>query len=129
MKQEIQTTILKATRKALATYGDNGINVVPVSMVRIVDNQIWLFNFFMGKTIKNIQENPLVALSCWDGLCGVQIKASVEYMTEGDQFEEAVTWVAEKNPDRVVRGLLILTPTGGFDVSADREKAGQSISV
>ena len=127
MKPIIKKAILNATSKALATYGTTGVHVVPVSMVRVDQDQIWLFNFFMSQTVANIIEQPQVALACWNGLTGVQIKATVEYETEGKRFNDATAWVARENPDRTVRGVLILSPTHYFDVSASKERAGKPL--
>lgn len=118
MNEHIIQSIGNAKSRAIATVGSDGVNVVPVSMAWVKDNEIWLFNFFMGKTIENIKQNPKVALSCWNGLEGIQVKGEVVYETEGDRFDSAVDWVATQNPDRVTKGLLIITPTDFFNISA-----------
>lgn len=109
--------ILNADGKALATAGLHGINVVPISTVRIVDNRIWLMNYFMKKTLENILEQPQVAFACWRGLDGVQIKGRVEYTESGWAVAEARTWVTQNVPNRVVKGLLILTPEEVYSVA------------
>ena len=120
-------TIEKASGRALATTGPNGINVAALSMARVKDSEVWLFNFFMRKTVENIEAEPEVALSCWTGLEGIQMKGEVEYVTEGDRFKEAVEWVAGENPDRVVKGLLVFTPSEIYDLSAGAD-AGKPIA-
>lgn len=60
----VKYIILNATSKAFATYGSAGINVVPVSSVQIINDTIWLIDYFMGKTSQHIQENPAVSLVC-----------------------------------------------------------------
>lgn len=116
----LKSFILNAKSKALATYGPNGINVVPVSSIKILDNEIWLINYFMDKTLQNIKENPEVSLVCWLDMMGFQIKGEIEYLENGDKFEKAVTWIKETLPERVVRGLLILKPKEIFDVSPSK---------
>ncbi len=106
-----------AEAKALATQGPTGINVVPMSMIKVNDDSIWLFNFFMGKTADNIQANPSISLTAWTGMAGIQLKAETEYITEGDTFDESVEWCHTQNPDRVVKALIILKPTEIFDIS------------
>lgn len=64
INDSVKYIILNATSKALATYGSAGINVVPVSSVQVVDNAIWLIDYFMEKTSQQIQENPNVSLAC-----------------------------------------------------------------
>ena len=52
----IKELLLTAQSKALATYSEYGLNVVPVSVLRMIDEDIILVNYFMDKTLKNIQE-------------------------------------------------------------------------
>ena len=125
--QKFHDVIENAEARAIASQGADGVNVVPLSMARVKDDKVWLFNFFMSKTVRNIKDYPEVALACWQGLSGIQVKGVVEYHTEGEVFEEAVAWVREQNPDRVLKGLLILTPEGIFNISAGAE-AGQQIA-
>lgn len=117
LTSEITNAILFATSKALATTGKHGINVVPVSTIRIVDNKILLMNYFLNKTLDNVLENPNVSLVCWKGLGGYQIKGSVEYVDTGTMFEEAKEWVVKNVPSRNLKGLLILEAKEICDVS------------
>ncbi len=117
MDKHIEQFILEATSKALATNGEHGINVIPVSTIKVVDGNIWLINYFMDKTLQNIESNKNVALVCWLKMMGYQIKGKIEVFTEGEKFEEAVKWVKEILPDRTVKGLLILQPKEIFDIS------------
>lgn len=127
LPQHIADIALNADGKALATFGEDGINVVPVSSIRIVEGNIWLVNYFMGKTLANILRNPIGALVCWKGYEGYQIRATIAYHTEGSAFSKAVQWIKQTLPERVVRGLLVLEPTAIFDISASRERAGVQI--
>ncbi len=123
-----EALVLQAEGKALATYGkESGINVVPVSSVKVVDGEIVLVNYFFGQTLSNIEENPVVSLACWKGLEGYQIKALARYETEGERFEEIKTWIKEILPERVVKGIVVLTPTAVFDVSANATRAGKEV--
>lgn len=117
MDTHIEQFLLEATSKALATVGENGINVIPVSTIRVVDGDIWLINYFMDKTLQNIKDNKNVALVCWLKMMGYQIKGEAEVFSEGEKFEQAVKWVKEILPERTVKGLLILHPKEIFDIS------------
>ena len=117
ISQVVADTIVKASAKALATIGNEDVNVIPVSMVKVNDDSIWLFDFFMEKTVENIQSNNNVSLTCWTDMTGVQLKATAEYVTEGPSFDESVAWAHKENPERVVKGLLVLSPTQICDVS------------
>lgn len=109
--------LLTADSKALATYGPHGLNVVPVSTIRVVNGKIWLINYFFNKTVENILADKNVSLVGWKGFDGFQVKASVSHLTEGPLFDEAKAWVAELLPDRIVKGLLILTPESVYNIS------------
>ncbi|MBP9771763.1 MAG: pyridoxamine 5'-phosphate oxidase family protein [Candidatus Pacebacteria bacterium] len=117
LSPQVVTALLEAKNKALATTGKHGLNVVPVSTVRVINNKILLMNYFLKKTLENILEQPRVAFVFWSGLEGYQIKGSVEYRDSGDVFEEAKKWVEDNVADRTLVGLLILTPEEMYNVS------------
>lgn len=127
MEQSIIDQIMNADARALATCGPHGINVVPVSVVEVVDSGIHLYNFFMGKTIENLIVEPQVALTCWKGLQGIQVKAEAAYLTAGALFDVAAVQMKERFPERTLDGVIALTPTQIFDVSADKNRAGTEI--
>ncbi len=124
---EVQQALLDAEAKALATYSEaNGVSVVPVSSVRVMDGKVVLVNYFFGQTVRNIEANPDVALTFWSGLSGYRIKAKATYETKGDVFDEVVGWIKDTLPTRVVKGVLILEPTVLYEISAGAE-AGKVI--
>ena len=111
--------IADKTQKAFATYGDRGLNVVPVSTLFVVEDTIWLFDYFFEKTKENIVSSSAVSLVAWSGLVGYQIKANVKYVTSGDDFQKAQQIIAQQHPTRTVKGLVILTPQEIYPVSID----------
>lgn len=117
INSNLKAFLNNASAKALATNGSDGINVVPVSMIKANDDSIWLFDFFMDKTAKNTQTVEQVALTAWTDMKGLQIKAQVRYINSGDDFTTAVNWVATQNPSRILKGLLILKPIKVYDIS------------
>jgi predicted pyridoxine 5'-phosphate oxidase superfamily flavin-nucleotide-binding protein len=121
MPEHIKNFLVSAESKALATFSaKNGINVVPVSTIKVIDNTIVLINYFMDKTLANIIENKNVALVVWSKMKGYQIKGSAEYKVTGEIFDSVVRWVAETIPNRVVKGIIILSPLEIFDVAPDK---------
>ncbi len=117
LSSKITDALLQAESKALATTGNDGINVVPVSTVRVKDGKILLMNYFFKKTLENILAHPSIALTFWSGLEGYQIKGSVEYKESGPAFEEANQWINDNVADRVLLGLLMITPEKLFNIS------------
>lgn len=121
LTQSVIQTLNNAEAKALATLGDE-INVVPISSSKVVDNHIWLIDYFFDKTVANIKKNPEIALTFWSGLNGYQIKAHVNYVNQGNDFEKATKWIAEIHPNRLVKGLLILETKAIFDISISNKR-------
>lgn len=56
------------------TDGANVPNAVPVSAKKIIDEETILFsNQFFNKTFENINANPKVAVTYWEGAEGYQL--------------------------------------------------------
>lgn len=117
LSQRVVDILLDADSKALATTGPEGLNVVPVSSITVVDGKIWLMNYFFKKTLANIRAEPAVSLVGWKGFDGYQVQGLVSYVEDGPQFEQAREWVKERLPDRILRGLLVITPERVHDIS------------
>ncbi|MEK7462664.1 MAG: pyridoxamine 5'-phosphate oxidase family protein [Patescibacteria group bacterium] len=123
--QQCLSILQAADGKALATFSaESGAHVVPVSSIRIEGDTILLVNYFFGQTLKNIEKNPRVSLAAWQGLEGFQIKATARHEINGEVFDSVVAWIKETIPSRVVKGVVVLTPTEIYDVSADSTRAG-----
>jgi uncharacterized pyridoxamine 5'-phosphate oxidase family protein len=117
MEDSVKKFLLVADSKALATYADGDINVVPVSTIMVESDEIWLVDYFMNKTIKNILQDENVSLTAWKDLFGYQIKCKAKYETGGEKFNKTVAHVKQILPERVVKGVLILNPKEIFDIA------------
>ncbi len=112
---------LKATKVAyLSTASKDGTpNVVPVGAFKFLDDETLLISdqFFM-KTLKNLQENPQVALAWWGEKGGFQIKAAITIHTDDEIFREDVEWVhgirATLHPKSAIVGKI----TGVYTVKS-----------
>ncbi len=109
--------IQNAESKALATNGPAGINVVPVSVVRVIDGDVVLINFFMEKTARNAEQGGNAAFTAWTGESGIQVKGTLRYQSQGDRFATLKELLEVEFPDRTVYGILNLTPVEVFSVS------------
>ena len=127
LTKQMKDVIEHADGKALATVVPGCLHVVPVSTVKIIEDKIVLVDYFMKKTLENLLINPDVSLACWKGLEGFQIKAHVEYFTQGAVFTEIVEYVSQIFPDREVKGVIILSPYEVYDVSATIERPGKKV--
>jgi hypothetical protein len=117
MHEQIRRIVIGCDAHALATTGPHGVNVVPISVVEVVGEEIHLYDFFMQKTAENIQAEPQVAFTSWQGFRGVQIKATAVYETTGEVYEAAVAEMKRRFPDRTLRAVIRLTPTAVYDVA------------
>ena len=95
MNARIKEIFEKQQIAPLATATKDGVpNVVPVNAKKILDDEtILISDQFFGKTLKNILDNPQVAITIWDNLEGYQIKGSVTIETSGQRFEETAQWI------------------------------------
>ena len=119
---ELSPTVIEfintASAKALATDGPAGLNVIPVSVITAEARQVVLYNFFMNKTTQNItQPDTPVALACWDGLRGLQLKATATAQNTGELFTAKQAVMRKQFPDRTLASVIVLRPTELFDVS------------
>ena len=117
MEDHVKKFLLSADSKALATYANEDINVVPVSTIMVEDDEIWLVDYFMYKTVKNILQNENVSITAWKDLYGYQVKCKAKYETGGVKFDKVVEFVKQILPDRLVKGVLILSPKEIFDIA------------
>lgn len=117
LSEEQVNFILTAESKALATHGIGNVNVVPVSTVFVFDNKIILVDYFMKKTTENIDTYPWASLVCWSGLEGFQIKGHINYVTSGILFDNIKRKIATDLPQRIVKGILSMTPASLYDIS------------
>jgi len=78
-----------------STADKNGVpNAAPIGAVKLLDDErILASDQFLKKTLANMKENPVVAISFWDGAEGYQIKGRVEIYIQGEIFEETAEWV------------------------------------
>ncbi|PID70246.1 hypothetical protein CSB37_02570 [bacterium DOLZORAL124_38_8] len=115
---EIRSFLLNASAKSLATNGPEGLNVVPVSTIKITDNnQIILVDYFFGKTRSNLQNSTTSSLVAWQDTIGFQIKSHHQYQTSGTIFDTVSQWVQQNFPERTVHGIVVLEPQAIFDIS------------
>ncbi len=98
MTKEMQEMFNRTGIKQLATADKKGVpNVVPISFMKILDDETILASaVFMTKTFQNLKENPVCALSVWEGFTGYQFKGAVTVATSGSVFEETQAWTEEE---------------------------------
>lgn len=94
MNEDMMDAIEKDNVVFLSTCSDDEPNVVPIGFARpLDDDKILLVDNYMKKTRENLEKNPRAALVIRDASkCPYQFKGTVEIITSGELFDEAVDW-------------------------------------
>ena len=123
LTQRIKEIFEKQETVVLATASKEGIaNVVPVNAKKILDDEtILISDQFFNKTLKNLKDNPQIAITIWDKLEGYQIKGTATIETSGKRFEETAKWIDDigkkLNLPLKSKGAVIITITDIYNVS------------
>jgi len=92
--EEIKESLKNTKIAYLATAAKDGTpNVVPIAALKFLDDETLLISDqYFGKTLKNLRENPKIALAWWGDKGGFQIKADITIHTDGEIFKQNVEW-------------------------------------
>ena len=109
---EIRAVFEKIKVFSVATAAEDGTpNVAPIASVQFPGNdEVWLGDNYMKKTLANVRANPRMAIYAWDPdskRC-YQVKGRVEVRTEGAEFEQMKARLKAKNEAYPAKSLLIL---------------------
>ena len=90
---------------------DGTPNVAPIASVQFPGNdEVWLGDNYMKKTLANVRANPRMAIYAWDPdskKC-LQVKGQVVVRTEGAEYEQMKARMKAKNEAYPAKSLLIL---------------------
>ena len=100
----------------LATASKDGVpNVAPMGMVILQDDleTIWIVDNYMNKTLANLRENPVAAISVVepDGRTSFEFKGRVAIENSGADYEKAVAFAHSKSDKFPAKNLLKITVT------------------
>jgi predicted pyridoxine 5'-phosphate oxidase superfamily flavin-nucleotide-binding protein len=119
LNSTLKAAIEQADLYPLATASSAGLpNVVPVKFVLIEnDDELWLVDNFMDKTLSNLEQNPVVALNVLipEQNISYQIKGKTQIETTGDKYQKMRDIVLKVKPDAPAKGLVIMHVTEVFD--------------
>lgn len=105
---------------SVATASKDGLpNVVPIHFVKLYDEEdtILLVDNFMNKTLKNLEENPRIAISVWDmdKKQAYQIKGEANIVRSGKPFDDALAWVKKAMPQLKPKSAILLKVTNVYN--------------
>ena len=97
MNARIKELFEKVPTAVLATADAEGRpNAVPVGAKKVLDDEtVLISDQFFNKTRANLDANPRVAVTFWEGHEGYQLKGSAMVESEGARFEETARWIEE----------------------------------
>jgi predicted pyridoxine 5'-phosphate oxidase superfamily flavin-nucleotide-binding protein len=118
LTQQIKDTIAMGTVYFFATSSNAGIpNVVPIKALKVMDDEtILVSDQYFGKTLKNLEENPNVAISYWGDKGGYQIKGKAAVHRGDKVFEEDVEWVHSFSPNLKPKSAVVIKVTDVYMV-------------
>ncbi|MCD6550292.1 pyridoxamine 5'-phosphate oxidase family protein [bacterium] len=106
--------LIEENALAFATVDENGNpHCIAVGFVKVISkNQILVTDNYMVGTIKNIQQNPNVALSVWnkewkEKCVGYELRGTAEYFTSGKWYE-MIKQIPE-NKEEPCKGAILIT--------------------
>jgi hypothetical protein len=128
LTDEIKESLAGTKIVFLATAGkDSTPNVVPIGAFKLMDDGTLLISDqFFNKTLRNMKENPKLALSWWGEKGGFQIKGTVTIHTQDEIFRQDVSWMKELRPHLTPKSAVILKITDVYQVKAGAD-AGKKI--
>lgn len=113
LSKDVQDAMEGQNYFALATASKDGTpNVVPIGFLfEGPDNNIWVIDNYMDKTLNNVRENPKASFYIWHA--GVkesyQVKCSVKIEDSGKDYQQAVEMAHKKKETFPAKTLLKLT--------------------
>jgi uncharacterized protein len=118
LTQEIKDTLTMGTVYFFATSSKAGIpNAVPIKALKALDDEtILVSDQFFGKTLKNLEENPHIAISYWGDKGGYQIKGTAAIHRGDKIFEDNVAWVHSFSPNLKPKSAVVIKITDVYQV-------------
>jgi len=132
LTQDMKDVMEKSKGYAVATCDKDGVpNVVPIHFVKILsDDEIMMADVFMKKTLENIKQNAVMAVSAWDYEVkprkGFQFKGTPRIETSGGIYDMAVKMVKAEKPDLTAKSAVVVKITDIF-VTSPGPNAGKNV--
>lgn len=102
-------------------------NAAPKFLLKVDASHIYLVDYVIGQTFRNLQVNPHVSLSFLDNntLMGYQINGKVEIIDAGPEYELALTDLERKEIDlsatRIIDGIMKGQSHNAYEMAASEQ--------
>jgi len=106
---------------------DGRPNAAPKFLLKIEAGYIYLVDYVLGQTFRNLQVNPRVSLSFLDNntLMGYQINGKVEIIDSGQEYAEALKDLERKEIDlsatRIIDGVMKGQVHKAYEIAASEQ--------
>ncbi len=128
LTEEMKESLTGTKLLFLATASKKGLpNVVPIGAFKLLDEgSLLISDQFFSKTLKNLKENPQVAISWWGEKGGFQMKGPVTIHTSDEVFRQDVAWMKEVRPTLTPKSAVILKISEVYQIRAGAD-AGKKL--
>lgn len=108
ISKEIKEIIEKNPIALSTITPDNNPNIIAVAYVKVVNgNQILVTDNYMKQTIKDIKNNPNVAIAAWNKyMVGYKLLGQAKYITQGKLIAQAK--LIPENKGMPVKGVVLI---------------------
>ena len=102
-------------------------NAAPKFLLKVEASYIYLVDYIIGKTFRNLKVNPRVSLSFFDNntLVGYQINGKVQIIDRGPEYLAALNDLARKEIDlsatRIIDGVIKGQAHKAYEVAASKQ--------
>ncbi|MCX5701061.1 MAG: pyridoxamine 5'-phosphate oxidase family protein [Candidatus Omnitrophica bacterium] len=124
MNKKIHSLLKSREFVSVATCDFDGLpNAAPKFLLKIEDNFVFLVDYTIGKTARNLRVNPKISISFMDtdSLIGYQLNGSVKVIDSGGEYELFVRDLLQKEIDlsarRIVEGVTKEKSHKSFELS------------
>lgn len=102
-------------------------NAAPKFLLKVQSNYIYLVDYIIGNTFRNLKINPLISLSFFDQntLIGYQINGKVQIVNSGPEYTFALDDLARKEIDlsttRIIDGVIKGKAHKTYEIAASKQ--------
>lgn len=127
LTQDMKDIWAKNKTFILATAGKDGKpNGVPVGMANIIsDEEIMVVDNLMAKTRKNLEENPVAAITYWspEDHYGYQVKGKIRLETSGARLDETRQKLKESGFPVTPKAIVILSVEEAYYIGMGKDSS------
>ena len=124
LTQDMKDIAAKGGFYILGTADKNGKpNAAPMGAVVVKDTEIVIADNFMNKTRKNLEENPVAAVTYWSGEAhyGYQIKGKARIETSGEYFDMMTKRAEERKMPFRPKAVVIISVDEAYYIGSGKE--------